>query len=182
MAFIDRVVDYPGRYTLKDANSGTVFGTYDLVRDEGTIHEPGTLLNANNLNNPDITSLSIGGVQVKDYTVELGSSGAWKWRKWANGRFEAILHSSAGSTGTMTQLGSSGIYYSAVSAVTFPTDIGIASIDYCSAVCSPPSNFFMMMITNRLSTSSVYIGYLRFGSGASVSNVDYSVKIEGTWT
>lgn len=181
MAFVDRIVDYPGRFILKDANSGTVFGTYDLVRDEGTIHEPGTLLNANNLNNPDITTLSIGGTQVKDYIVELGSSGGWTWIKWASGRFEAILHSSAGSTGTMTQLGSSGIYYSAVSAVTFPTDIGIASIDYCSAVCSPPSNFFMMMITNRISTTSVYIGYLRFGSGSAVTGVDYSVKIEGTW-
>lgn len=181
MAFVDRVVDYPGRFILKDANSGTVFGTYDLVRDEGTVHEAGTLLNANNLNNPDILTLSIDGQQVKDYIIDHQTSGGWAWRKWANGRFEATLHSSAGSTGTMTQLGSSGIYYSAVSAVTFPTAIGIASIDYCSAVCSPPSNFFMMMITNRISTSSVYIGYIRFGSGAAVTGVDYSVKIEGTW-
>ena len=91
MAFVDRVVDYPGRYILKDANSGTVFGTYDLVRDEGTIHEPGTLLNANNLNNPDITTLSIGGTQVKDYIVELGSSGGWTWRKWANGSDSSFI-------------------------------------------------------------------------------------------
>ena len=122
-----------------------------------------------------------GDESVADWVTEQGTNGSWKYRKWANGRFEAILHSSAGSTGSMTQLGSSGIYYSAVSAVTFPSAIGIASIDYCSAVCSPPSNYFMMMITNRLSTSSVYIGYLRFGSGSAVTGVDYSVKIEGTW-
>ena len=154
---------------------------YDMEREEGTVSTEGTLLNANNLNNPDILTLSIDGQQVADYIVDRQTSGGWTWRKWANGRFEATLHSSAGSTGTMTQLGSSGIYYSAVSAVTFPTAIGIASIDYCSAVCSPPSNFFMMMITNRISTSSVYIGYIRFGSGSAVTGVDYSVKIEGTW-
>lgn len=180
MAFVDRIVEHPGRVKLTPVSGQT--NVYDMEREEGTVSTEGTLLNANNLNNPDILTLSIDGRQVEDYIIDRQTSDGWTWVKWASGRFEATLHSSAGSTGSMTQLGSSGIYYSAVSAVTFPTDIGIASIDYCSAVCSPPSNFFMMMITNRLSTSSVYIGYLRFGSGVSVSNVDYSVKIEGTWT
>lgn len=179
MAFTDRIVQYPGRVKLTPVSGQT--NVYDMEREEGTVSTEGTLLNANNLNNPDILTLSIDGRQVEDYIIDRQTSDGWSWVKWASGRFEATLHSSAGSTGTMTQLGSSGIYYSAVSAVTFPTDIGIASIDYCSAVCSPPSNFFMMMITNRLSTSSVYIGYIRFGSGSAVSNVDYSVKIEGTW-
>ena len=179
MAFTDRIVQYPGRVKLTPVSGQT--NVYDMEREEGTVSTEGTLLNANNLNNPDILTLSIDGQQVEDYIIDRQTSGGWTWIKWASGRFEATLHSSAGSTGTMTQLGSSGIYYSAVSAVTFPTDIGIASIDYCSAVCSPPSNFFMMMITNRLSTSSVYIGYIRFGSGSAVTGVDYSVKVEGTW-
>lgn len=179
MAFTDRIVQYPGRVKLTPVSGQT--NVYDMEREEGTVSTEGTLLNANNLNNPDILTLSIDGRQVEDYIIDRQTSDGWSWVKWASGRFEATLHSSAGSTGTMTQLGSSGIYYSAVSAVTFPTAIGIASIDYCSAVCSPPSNFFMMMITNRLSTSSVYIGYLRFGSGSAVTGVDYSFKIEGTW-
>lgn len=179
MAFTDRIVQYPGRVKLTPVSGQT--NVYDMEREEGTVSTEGTLLNANNLNNPDILTLSIDGRQVEDYIIDRQTSDGWSWVKWASGRFEATLHSSAGSTGTMTQLGSSGIYYSAVSAVTFPTAIGIASIDYCSAVCSPPSNFFMMMITNRLSTSSVYIGYIRFGSGSAVTGVDYSVKIEGTW-
>lgn len=179
MAFTDRIVQYPGRVKLTPVSGQT--NVYDMEREEGTVSTEGTLLNANNLNNPDILTLSIDGQQVKDYIVDQQTSGGWTWIKWASGRFEATLHSSAGYTGTMTQLGSSGIYYSAVSAVTFPSAIGITAVDYVSAVCSPPSNFFMMMITNRLSTSSVYIGYLRFGSGSAVSNVDYSVKVEGTW-
>lgn len=179
MAFTDRIVQYPGRVKLTPVSGQT--NVYDIEREEGTVSTEGTLLNANNLNNPDILTLSIDGRQVEDYIIDRQTSDGWTWVKWASGRFEAILHSSAGSTGTMTQLGSSGIYYSAVSAVTFPTAIGITAVDYVSAVCSPPSNFFMMMITSRLSTSSVYIGYIRFGSGSAVTGVDYSVKIEGTW-
>lgn len=179
MAFTDRIVQYPGRVKLTPVSGQT--NVYDMEREEGTVSTEGTLLNANNLNNLDILTLSIDGQQVKDHIVEKTTSGSWSWIKWASGRFEAKFHSAGGSTGTMTQLGSSGIYYSAVSAVTFPTAIGITAVDYVSAVCSPPSNFFMMMITNRLSTSSVYIGYIRFGSGSAVTGVDYSVKVEGTW-
>lgn len=50
MAFIDRVVENPGRYILTNADSGVVLGTFDLVRAEGEIYTPGTLLNALNLN------------------------------------------------------------------------------------------------------------------------------------
>ena len=50
MAFIDRVVEHPGRYILTNADSGVVLGTFDLVRSEGDEYTPGTLLNANNLN------------------------------------------------------------------------------------------------------------------------------------
>lgn len=50
MAFIDRVVEYPGRYTLTNVDTGTVLGTFDLVRAEGEVYTDGTLLNANNLN------------------------------------------------------------------------------------------------------------------------------------
>ena len=50
MAFTDRIVEYPGRYTLTDVDTGTVLGTFDLVRAEGEVYTDGTLLNANNLN------------------------------------------------------------------------------------------------------------------------------------
>lgn len=46
MAFIDRVVEHPGRVKLTNV-SGDV---YDMERAEGTEYMPGTLLNANNLN------------------------------------------------------------------------------------------------------------------------------------
>ena len=49
MAFIDREVEFPNRYFLEDENGGRT-GPFTLVRDEGTVTEEGTLLNADNLN------------------------------------------------------------------------------------------------------------------------------------
>lgn len=46
MAFIDRVVEHPGRVKLTNV-SGDV---YDMERAEGEVYSDGTLLNANNLN------------------------------------------------------------------------------------------------------------------------------------
>lgn len=48
MSFIDRVVEYPGRVTLTPVTGQT--NVYDMTRNEGTEYIPGTLLNANNLN------------------------------------------------------------------------------------------------------------------------------------
>lgn len=50
MAFTDRVVEYPGRVTLTDASDSSVLGTFDVTRDEGVVTDPGTPLNAANLN------------------------------------------------------------------------------------------------------------------------------------
>lgn len=49
MAFVDRVVEYPGRIKLTDIG-GVELGTYDVTRDEGDVFTVGTLLNATNLN------------------------------------------------------------------------------------------------------------------------------------
>ena len=45
MAFIDRIVEHPGRVQLTNV-SGDI---YDLERAEGEVYSDGTLLNANNL-------------------------------------------------------------------------------------------------------------------------------------
>ena len=60
MAFTDRVVQYPNRYDLVDTNGNHGYsvngetliintGPYTLTRNEGTVTEAGTLLNALNL-------------------------------------------------------------------------------------------------------------------------------------
>lgn len=47
MAFVDRVVEYPGRVTLTATGNPD---EYDVTRSEGTVTEEGTPLNATNLN------------------------------------------------------------------------------------------------------------------------------------
>lgn len=49
MAFVDRIVQYPGRVIARNVLTSEET-TFDLSRDEGTITTEGTLLNAANLN------------------------------------------------------------------------------------------------------------------------------------
>lgn len=64
MAFADREVQYPGRVKLTPV-SGTA-NLYDMERQEGEVYEEGTILNAENLNNPSITSLRVGESVITD--------------------------------------------------------------------------------------------------------------------
>lgn len=49
MAFVDRIVEFPGRFDITEVGSG-VTKTYDLVPHEGEVQQDGTLLNAANMN------------------------------------------------------------------------------------------------------------------------------------
>ncbi len=78
MAFIDRIVEYPNRYLLEDTG-GTQTGPYTLIRDEGTIYDEGTPLNAANLNGEISNALSnfdidnSGNVHVRNVQCGLAS-------------------------------------------------------------------------------------------------------------
>lgn len=119
MAFVDRIVEHPGRYTLTNADTGTVLGTFDLVRAEGEVTEPGTLLNANNLNNPDISSLSIGGESIADWVIETGTDNSWNYKKWHSGKYEAWRYYQANSLVITTA--SAGTYYGGEKSIPFPS-------------------------------------------------------------
>lgn len=58
MAFINRVVEHPGRVQLTDVSTGEVLGVFDVTRVEGEVTEEGTPLNADNLNNEVTTAIS----------------------------------------------------------------------------------------------------------------------------
>lgn len=65
MAFINRVVEYPNRYLLEDEH-GVQTGPYTLIRDEGTVTEAGTPVNALNLNSiiADAVSLAMAAFTI----------------------------------------------------------------------------------------------------------------------
>lgn len=76
MAFIDRVVEHPGRVKLTNV-SGDV---YDMVRAEGEVYSDGTLLNAQNLNTQtqldgDVEALyTAAGVTPGEYQNEMSDA------------------------------------------------------------------------------------------------------------
>ncbi len=58
MAFTDRLVEYPNRYTMTDASGNT--STVYLEPAPGEVTQGGTLLNAENLNS-EVAALAPGG-------------------------------------------------------------------------------------------------------------------------
>lgn len=68
MAFVDRLVEHPGRVTLTDVSNGTELGTFDMVRAEGEVEEEGTPLNAENLNAEigGAINSAVGGFRVSE--------------------------------------------------------------------------------------------------------------------
>lgn len=110
MAFIDRIVEHPGRYILTNADTGVQLGTFDLVRAEGDVYTDGTLLNANNLNTQtqldasvqaiysaletdtskqnDVSNALYFLVQHAAIKNEYDSGNCWHVREWTNGIVE----------------------------------------------------------------------------------------------
>lgn len=66
--FKDRLVEHPGRITLTDVLTGEE-NTYDMARAEGNITEPGTLLNAANMD----YGTTLGYIQL-DTTAAAGTT------------------------------------------------------------------------------------------------------------
>ena len=141
MAFIDRIVEHPGRYTLTNVDTGTVLGTFDLVRAEGEEYEAGTLLNANNLNiqtqvdSAVETLFETAGMSAGDYqnnmsdalnfllenmNPEIQTSGAWRYVTMGN-----LFMGWINFNGTLTiQTATGSIYTSAsASSITFPSGV-----------------------------------------------------------
>lgn len=113
--------------------------------------------------------------------ISTGSSNGWNYKKYADGTFEATRFSTNGSTGAMTQVGSTGIYYSSAAEITFPS-IGITGITSCLASVMPSSNYLMSYYMSRLTTAHVYFSYIRYGSGSAVTGISYGISITGTYS
>ena len=141
MAFIDRVVEYPGRYILTNVDTGVELGTFDLVRAEGEEYEPGTLLNANNLNiqtqvdSAVETLFETAGMSAGDYqnnmsdalnfllenmNPEIKTTGSWRYIELGSLFLGWITYS-----GTLTiQTATGSLYTSANTAsITLPSGI-----------------------------------------------------------
>ena len=65
MAFVDRVVEHPNRWKLTNVDDPTDVKIYDVTREEGEITNPGTPLNAENLNS-EIQAAAAAGLAALD--------------------------------------------------------------------------------------------------------------------
>lgn len=50
ITFVDRIAEHPARRKLSTIDTAQVFGVYDVERDEGTVSQEGTPLNATTFN------------------------------------------------------------------------------------------------------------------------------------
>lgn len=141
MAFIDRIVEHPGRYILTNATTGVELGTFDLVRAEGEVYTDGTLLNANNLNTQtqvdsavetlfETAGMSAGDYQnnmsdalnflLENMNPEIKTTGSWKYIELGSLFLGWITYS--GTLAIQTATGS--LYTSSgTSSITFPSGI-----------------------------------------------------------
>ena len=160
-------VDWSGNV---EAAGGGVFG--DDVSVTGDVTATGDVTDGSN---NTLSSIAAHAV------ISTGSSNGWNYKKYADGTFEATRFSTNGSTGAMTQVGSTGIYYSSAAEITFPS-IGITGITSCLASVMPSSNYLMSYYMSRLTTAHVYFSYIRYGSGSAVTGISYGISITGTYS
>lgn len=170
MAFVDRIVDHPGRVRLTPVTGEE--NVYDMTREEGEVYEPGTLLNANNLNNPDITSLKIGGEVFADWVTEQGTNGSWKYRKWHSGKIEAWTRWEVGTVACTTASPAYGGYRSAGLNYTIPSGI-FSSAPYIVGIKSQSQGGWLANIS---ATSASQITAF-FGSGGSATFTNQTIDI-----
>lgn len=170
MAFVDRIVDYPGRVRLTPVSGQS--DVYDMTREEGEVYEAGTLLNANNLNNPDITTLSIGGETIADWVTEQGTNGEWKYRKWHSGKIEAWTRWNVGTVACTTASPAYGGYRS--TGLTFAIPSGIFTVAPC--IVGIKSQSQGGWLANIAATSLSQITAF-FGSGGSATFTNQTIDI-----
>ena len=113
--------------------------------------------------------------------IETGSSGGWTWTKYSDGTFEAIKYVTNYTTGAMTQVGSTGMYYSAVVNHTFPSGIGVQTITSCTCGITPTADYIMFLYAFNIDTTKVSTRCLRVGS-AQTATVNYTIRITGTYS
>lgn len=118
--------------------------------------------------------------KILNCSYTTGSSGNWKWKKYKDGTFVATYKEINFATGTLTQLGSSGVYYSAIKTVNAPA-IGITGIDSVQMTVSPHSNDTAIVAAPYGTTNaSTYMRFLRFGGSGSI-NIDFFYELRGNW-
>lgn len=73
ITFVDRIAEHPARRKLSTIDTAQVFGVYDVERDEGTVSQEGTPLNATTFNTMQNNIEAALGVELTG-TLTAGAS------------------------------------------------------------------------------------------------------------
>lgn len=181
MAFIDRVVEFPGRVQLTNV-SGDI---YDMTRAEGTEYTEGTLLNATNLNAQTQldgtvkTAYETAGMTSGTYQNEMSdaldfmlgrydvqTSGDWMYTI-INGLFIGAYNAQKAFT-INTAVGN--VYQSSAQSLTYP--VTLTAVPYANVTCIYGSYSTWTNITSS-NTSGVSFTAM---SALSRSSATYRIK------
>ena len=186
MAFIDRIVEHPGRYILTNVDTGTVLGTFDLVRAEGEEYEPGTLLNANNLNiltqlDANVETLfETAGMSAGDYQNNMSDAlsfllDAMEYKTSGNWNYLLLGETFIGvysTTGTFSINSAVGSVYQTAANSTISYPITLNKLYYANVAVST-SSYSVWSTIYSSSTSGIAYRVLSTLSRASAS---YAIK------
>lgn len=166
--FTDRSVENPGRYRLTPTGTNDV---YDLTREEGAVYNPGTPLNAENLN--DAMQEVIDQIPTEaDYVIEQGTNGNWYYRKWTSGYMEATLRMSYPTIGSATAL--NGVQRMPINYPTPPT------FNTITDVTASGHNSGAWVSAGIDGGGSVAVYLMRI-SGSTNALANFCMSLKGTW-
>lgn len=147
-AVVDRVVQYPHRYQLKNVNTGEVLGTFDLEPITGTISVVGTKIDKELFDSiaSDISArLVSNGGDAKDNVITFNMASARS--NVASGEKLSV------------SLGKIAKYFNDLKAVAFSgskADIDLGNVDNTSDANKPVSNATQQALNNKANASDVY--------------------------
>ena len=146
-AVVDRVVQYPHRYQLKNVNTGEVLGTFDLEPITGTISVVGTKIDKELFDSiaSDISArLVSNGGDAKDNVITFNM--ASERSNVASGEKLSV------SFGKIAK------YFNDLKAVAFSgnkKDIGLGNVDNTSDKDKPVSNATQQALNNKANSSDL---------------------------
>lgn len=145
--------------------------------------EPGTTLDANAItSNPKLTEAinKVAKSNIKDYVIEQGVDGNWKYRKWRSGIVECWGKFTKNDLAISTAVGSSGWYRSEIQQDRFPSNL----LKEATYVDISPIYWNTTTNTNErlVSLSKDHTQWIVMSKTSMTSvNFDYVINAKGTW-
>lgn len=111
-----------------------------------------------------------------------GSSGSWRWKRYADGTFDAWCTRSGNYS--FTSGSTNGLYFSGIDNNTMPAAIGAKTVTGVTYGVVTPTDYIIVPIPSWNVSGTSWNFRMRIGRvGASAAaQVQYTYRVTGTWT